>query len=114
MIVGDSTTERFWTERGLKQGCPLSPLLFIVFIADIEEYLKKRQNGGVTVGRKRIFTLTYADDLAVMAEIDKEMVRMLKSLERYFEEKRLTLNAQKSKVMVFCKKERERQERKWE
>ena len=28
-------------ERG-KTGCPLSSLLFILFVADIEEYLRKR------------------------------------------------------------------------
>lgn len=104
--------ERFSTERGLRQECPLNPLLFIIYIADIEEYLKKRQNGKITIGRKRIFTLAYEDDRTVMSEIDKKMKIMLKSLKRYFEEKRLILNVKKSKVMVFCKKERKRQERK--
>lgn len=37
---------------------------------------------------------------------------MLKSLEKYLEGKRLTLNAGKSKILVFCKKERSK-ERKW-
>ena len=39
---------------------------------------------------------------------------MLKSLERYFDEKNMTLNATKSKIMVFAKKERRKQVRGWE
>lgn len=76
--IGKKTIREFWTERELRQGCPLSPLLFIIFIADIEEYLKKRQNGGVIIGRKKIHTLAYADDLAMMAETEREMKRMIK------------------------------------
>ena len=40
----------------LRQGCPLSPLLFILFIADIGEYLRKRYEGGITIGDKRVYT----------------------------------------------------------
>lgn len=31
--------KKFWTERNVKQGCPLSPILFNLMIADIEEGL---------------------------------------------------------------------------
>ena len=40
--IGKNCTELFWTEKGVIQGCLLSPLLLILFIADIEEYLRKR------------------------------------------------------------------------
>lgn len=32
----------FWTERGIRQECPLSPVLFNMLIADLEERLRKR------------------------------------------------------------------------
>ncbi|XP_024872051.1 myosin-3-like [Temnothorax curvispinosus] len=56
-----------------------------------EEFLKKRQVGGMVIGRIKIFILAYADDLAMMAESEKDMKRMLRTLEKYLEEKRLTL-----------------------
>lgn len=100
VIVGNKTMERFWTERGLRKEYSLSPLLFIIFIADVKKFLKKRQNGGVTIGRRKIYTLAYAD-LTMMAKMKRDMKKMLKSLERYFEEKRLTLNLNKSKILVL-------------
>lgn len=111
--VGEKCTRKFWTGKGLRQGCPLSPLLFLIMIADVEEYLRKRMNGGVSLGRRRIYTLAYADDLAVLATNEEDMKQMLKSLERYFKEKDMTLNANKSKVLVFCRQDRQKEERQW-
>lgn len=46
--VGKEFTKEFWIERGVRQGCLLSPLLFILFVSDIEEFMRKRQEGGIT------------------------------------------------------------------
>lgn len=56
-------TKQFWTEKGFRQGCPLSPLLFIIFIVNVKEYLKKRQKEGTAIGGMKIYTLAYANDI---------------------------------------------------
>lgn len=38
--------------KGVRQGCPLSPTLFNVSLVDLEE-MKKVQEGGVVLGRKK-------------------------------------------------------------
>ena len=63
----------FYTEKGLKQGCPLSPLLFAIFLSDLEKTLKNFQSGGVVIGREKIFSLAYADDLVLLSEREDDM-----------------------------------------
>ena len=50
--------EIFYTEKGLKQGCPLSPLLFALYISDLETTLRNFQSGGIVVGRGNNFQLS--------------------------------------------------------
>lgn len=48
-----------------------------------------------------------------MTEDEKEIRKMLKNLNRFFGEKELQLNAEKSKMMVFCRKDRKKEEKTW-
>ncbi|XP_014212658.1 golgin subfamily A member 6-like protein 22 [Copidosoma floridanum] len=47
--VGEEESKEFWTEKGVRQGCPLSPTLFNVYLVDLEQELKKGQVGGCRV-----------------------------------------------------------------
>ncbi|XP_071568694.1 uncharacterized protein [Temnothorax nylanderi] len=101
--VGNEIGEEFWTGRGVRQGCPLSPLLFNIMLADMEEEMGRVKWGGIRLGGKRIYTLAYADDVVLIAEDEDQMRSMLERLEGYLGRKRLELNVEKTKIMRFKK-----------
>ena len=99
--VGEEMSRAFWTEEGVRQDCPLSPTLFTNFIADIEEEWEK--TCGMVVGKEKFWTLSYADDIVLLANEEKEIKEMMRRLEKYLDRKKLVLNESKSKMMVFGK-----------
>lgn len=101
--IGNERGECFWTARGVRQGCPISPLLFNLLTADLEEEMGKIKWGGVKIGKERIYTLSYADDIVLMAENEEEMKSMIERLETYLNKKGLELNVKKTKILR-CRK----------
>ena len=71
--VGKKIIGSFRTDKGVRQGCPLSPTLFNIAFADVEKEMRKAQEGGVRLGKKKIFTLAYADDVILLANNDTGM-----------------------------------------
>lgn len=55
------------------------------------------------LGEKGCVTLSYANDMILMAVNDKKMRSMLGRLEGYLESKEIELNVDKSKVVGFKK-----------
>lgn len=88
--------------KGVKQGCPLSPLLFSLYINDLAPRLQSRNYGARMFGSaQRVTHLFFADDLVLLAESANELQSMLDRLSMYSWVKGLTVNVGKSKVVVF-------------
>jgi retron-type reverse transcriptase len=95
--------EELWTARGVRQGCPLSPILFNIMMADMEEEMAKGGWGGVKLGEGKIYTLAYADDVVLLSEEEQKMRSLLRRMEGYLDRKGFELNTEKTKVMRFRK-----------
>lgn len=105
----------FRMRKGVRQGCVMSPLLFNLYIADLDKYMAKRGIGGVKLGEDRIWLLAYADDMVLLARNREALMDMIGTLRKFLKDRRLELNTEKTKVVVFNKKGRERKEVwKWE
>ncbi|KAH0818454.1 hypothetical protein GEV33_004337 [Tenebrio molitor] len=68
-----------------------------------ETISRVRVDGRVVVGKEKVWSLAYADDLVVLAREEKGMKEMLGNMEKYMRRKKLTVNVEKSKMMVFRK-----------
>lgn len=68
--IGERKSEEFWTRKGLRQGCPMnpSPMLFNIYIMDLEEEMRKEQIEGVVIGKEKIWTISYAYEVVLLAE----------------------------------------------
>lgn len=47
-------TDSFKTRKGVRQGCMMSPLLFNMYIANLDKEMKERNIGGMQIGKQRI------------------------------------------------------------
>ncbi|XP_039313601.1 uncharacterized protein LOC113005705 [Solenopsis invicta] len=74
--------------------------------------MEKGQVGEV-VGKEKIWTITYADDIVLLAERQAELKEMMKRFRKYLEKKELSLSADKSKVLVFENGRGRRKKREW-
>ena len=64
----------------MKQGCILSPLLFVTALDIVFENINQRPTGINWQLNKKLCELTYADDIALLASSFQDMQRKLSAL----------------------------------
>jgi len=99
-------SDRFPVERGVAQGCPMSPFLYAVFIDSVlDDLYAQCRDDGVSVGNEewaRPFVgQLYADDLATVATSAAGQQRMLGVLKAHSERWGWELCAAKTVPVTF-------------
>jgi hypothetical protein len=67
----------FDLEVGLRQGCPSSPILFILFIDGLARAVKEWANKDRKRGILEVSILLFADDIVLLAKDNKELQSLL-------------------------------------
>ena len=97
-------SESFISNLGVKQGCPLSPTLFGLYIDELEEliteYAKSEEIEGPTIGMYTLLILLYADDVIMMSHTCASMNKMLELLKAFWDRSGMTVNVTKTKMMI--------------
>jgi len=85
ILINGGTTHFFRSSRGLQQGCPLSPLLFIMVMEGFSLLLKKSK-GEKKITRIRvskminIWNLFFVDDVLILTKADLQEWREIYNL----------------------------------
>ena len=101
--IGNTYSPPFKTNRGVRQGCVLSPLLFILFLSDLQETLDESIDNAKLDKDTEISCIMWADDILIFSESKEGLQQKLNSLYEYSEANELTVNTKKTKCMVFNK-----------
>ena len=96
--TGHGTTDWFQIERGVCEGCILSPCLFNLHA----EYIMQNAGldeaqAGIKIAGRNINNLRYADDITFMTESEEELKTLLMKVKEESEKVGLKFNIQKNK-----------------
>ncbi|KAK3528563.1 hypothetical protein QTP70_002803 [Hemibagrus guttatus] len=100
--IASCKSNLFPVHVGLRQGCPLSPVLFIVFM----DRISRRSQGleGVRFGDHRISSLIFADDVVLLAPSSLDLQHALGHFAAECEAAGMRVSTSKSEVMVLDQK----------
>uniref|UniRef100_A0A670KI73 Reverse transcriptase domain-containing protein n=1 Tax=Podarcis muralis TaxID=64176 RepID=A0A670KI73_PODMU len=101
LIVNNEVTEEFKIEKGTRQGCPISPLLFISVLEVLLNMIRRDQLvKGVQVGAKQYKLRAFADDLVLtLQEPESSTKRVLELIQDFGQVAGFKLNKLKTKVL---------------
>jgi hypothetical protein len=96
--VGGSTSKEVRMRQGVRQGCPLSPVLFNYFINELAKELAESGAGAKFEG-VALPALLYADDVVLIADAPEQLQQLIDIVDRFCRRFHMEVNLTKSEVM---------------
>ena len=103
-------SEYFTSLRGVRQGENLSPLLFSLFVNDLEDFLLKKGCQPIESGSPeldnflKLLLVMYADDTILMSNSELGLQKAIDALHDYCNKWQLTVNCDKTNVVIFSRR----------
>ncbi|TWW78062.1 R2DM Retrovirus-related Pol polyprotein from type II retrotransposable element [Takifugu flavidus] len=100
--IAGCKSDSFPVRVGLRQGCPLSLVLFITFMDRISRH--SRGVEGVEFGGRKISSLLFADDVVLLVPSNRDLHQMLGWFATECEAAGMRISTSKSESMVLARK----------
>ncbi|KAL7836057.1 hypothetical protein SRHO_G00284040 [Serrasalmus rhombeus] len=99
--MAGSKSDFFPVRVGLRQGCPLSPILFIIFM----DRISRRSQGmeGVRFGDLRVTSLLFAEDVVLLGTSGRELQLSLDRFAAECDAAGMRISTSKSEAMVLTR-----------
>ena len=88
----------------IKQGCPLSFIIFRIYIHKLEKCLQEASCADIILVGIVIILLLYVDDIVLMARCPSDLDKQLIILKYFFSNMGMTVNMNKKKIMIIKSK----------
>lgn len=96
-------SEEYKTENGIPQGDSLSPTLFCIYMNNFLKHLDEHMNiiDPIKIINWKIASMIYADDIVLMSESKKGIIKQIDLMQNYCENNNLKINYDKTKIMIL-------------
>ena len=109
IILNGEKLKAFSLKSGTRQGCPLSPLLFIIVQVLATAIRTEKEIKGIQIGKEEVKLSLFADDMILYMENPKDSTRkLLELINEYSKIAGYKINTQKSLAFLYTNKEKKR------
>uniref|UniRef100_A0A3B3IJR3 Reverse transcriptase domain-containing protein n=1 Tax=Oryzias latipes TaxID=8090 RepID=A0A3B3IJR3_ORYLA len=99
VCLPQGTSHRFNINKGIKQGCPISPLLFIAAAEMLSLLIKHTDFGKLTVANAEFSISQLADDTTIFLNNLHDIPKILKTIDIFSKASGLKLNLNKCEIL---------------
>ena len=104
--INGELTESFEVQKGVRQGCVLSPLLYNLYSEQIFKDLEKFNR--IKIGEINYTNLRYANDTVLIGDSEPALQELIHEINKRGQKLGLNINIQKTKCMRISRMERKR------
>jgi exonuclease III len=104
VINNGNTSEYFYPERGVRQGCPISPYLFIITSEIMNRWIKEKMENMEIKGKNKenYLIAQFADDTSFAVQNEKKCLYLLfEHLDMFGKISGLKLNIDKTEILLL-------------
>ncbi len=101
VILKSGTTRHFELWRGIRQGCPISPYLFLLAAQMLCSHIKASSLKGVTIAEREVIISQLADDTTLFLKDERQISLAINIIDSFSKASGLCLNIQKCELLAI-------------